>query len=192
MMTGGSISGFNRKFSMKYTRLLFLLLLTVLFAERPVAAEDLEKTSDVLMVAIPLAGLGSTIFYEDGREGSLQFLKALASSEVLVQGLKHIVDKDRPNGKSGSFPSGHASRAFMGAAFIHKRYGFQYAVPAYIGAAFAGYGRIVSDNHYLEDVLAGAAIGVLSSFYFTKPYDKVTIIPVAEAGFYGIKIFKEW
>jgi membrane-associated phospholipid phosphatase len=175
-------------------RFLLLFLMTVFLSVHPVYAADdvVEEAGDVLMVVIPLAGLGGTLFFEDGRQGTLQFIKALASSEVITQGLKHIVDKKRPNGEDESFPSGHSARAFMGAGFIHKRYGWKYAVPAYLGAAYVGYSRVSTDNHYVEDVLAGAAIGILNSFFFTTPYNELTMTPVAEAGFYGLKIYKRW
>jgi membrane-associated phospholipid phosphatase len=174
-------------------RFLLVLLMAVLLSARPVyATDDTEKAGDVLMVIIPLAGLGATLFYEDGWQGTKQFIKALASSEVITQGLKLVVDKERPNGESDSFPSGHASRAFMGAGFIHERYGFKYAVPAYLGAIYVGYSRVSTDNHYVEDVVAGAAIGLLSSFFFTTPYKELTVTPVAEADFYGLKIYKKW
>ena len=175
-------------------RFLLVLLIAVSLTVRPVYAADdeVEKAGDILMVMIPLAGLGATLFYEDGLQGTQQFIKALVSSEVITQGLKLVVDKDRPNGESDSFPSGHASRTFMGAGFIHERYGFKYAVPAYLGAIYVGYSRVSTDNHYVEDVVAGAAIGLLSSFFFTTPYKKFVVTPVADAGFYGLKIYKEW
>jgi len=70
------------------------------------------------------------------------------------------VDKKRPTGSNQSFPSGHTSAVFQGAAFIHKRYGLKQAAAAYIGATFVGYSRVESDKHFTEDVIAGAALGI--------------------------------
>ena len=33
-----------------------------------------------------------------------------------------------------------------------------------------GYSRVEAREHYPHDVIAGAAIGILSSYLFTKPY----------------------
>lgn len=49
-----------------------------------------------------------------------------------------------------------------------------------------------SDNHFTVDVVAGAAIGIASSFIFTKPYKGFVVTPVAVNGFYGIGISKQW
>ena len=98
------------------------------------------------------------------------------------------IDKERPNnGNNDSFPSGHTSTAFQGAAFIQKRYGWKYGAPAYVAASFVGYSRVEADKHHLEDVIAGAAIGILSSYYFTTPYKGVVIAPIANNGVLGLK-----
>lgn len=106
-----------------------------------------------------------------------------------------LIDKRRPeNNGSHSFPSGHTSAAFQGAAFIYKRYGWKYGLPAYLGAAYVGWSRIegTSDKHGIVDVIAGAGIGIASSFFFTEPYKGVTITPVTADGFYGILFSKKW
>lgn len=128
----------------------------------------------------------------DDTEGRTQFYKSFLTNLGVTWGLKYTINKKRPNGGSLSFPSGHTSAAFQMAAFIHKRYGWEYSVPAYIGASFVGYSRVESDNHYIEDVLAGATIGVISSFYFTKPYKGITVTPVATKGYYGLSMSVNW
>lgn len=75
----------------------------------------------------------------------------------------------------------------MGAGFIHERYGWKYAIPAYVA-----YNRVQADKHYTEDVVAGAVTGTLSSFYFTEPYKGFSITPVAEKDFYGVNISRAW
>lgn len=44
-------------------------------------------------------------------------------------------------------PSGHTSAAFQGDAFIHKRYGFDYAIVPYMGAIFTGYSRVHANKN---------------------------------------------
>ncbi|MGB3398652.1 MAG: phosphatase PAP2 family protein, partial [Candidatus Deferrimicrobiaceae bacterium] len=43
-------------------------------------------------------------------------------------------------------------------------------IPAYLAAAFVGYSRVEADEHWTKDVLAGAAIGIVSGFIFTSRY----------------------
>jgi membrane-associated phospholipid phosphatase len=127
----------------------------------------LTKTGDVLGVLIPASAYGMT-FYKGDDEGRVQFYKSFATTLAITQGLKNTANETRPNGGSKSFPSGHTSGAFQGAAFIHARYGFEAALPAYAASALVGYSRVDGRYHYTHDVIAGAAIGIASSMYFTK------------------------
>jgi len=128
-----------------------------------------------------------------GNEGRRQWLKALIANELAVEVLKAGIDKSRPNGfGQDSFPSGHTARAFMGAAFIHQRYDWKYAIPGYLGAAWVGYLRVDENKHVTEDVLAGALVGIGASFLFTTPYNNFEITPVATANYYGIAIRGRW
>ena len=178
-----------------WTAVLRLSFLCVgFFAHQAVLAEEqVEKNGDVLQYAILAAGLGTAVFYEEGYEGTIQFLTSFAVSQVVTEGLKRITDKTRPNGNCcKSFPSGHTSKSFMGAAFIHERYGWKYAVPAYIAATYVAYSRVEADKHYVEDVVAGAAIGIVSSFVFTTPYKGLEVTPVVANGFYGVYVGSTW
>ena len=56
--------------------------------------------------------------------------------------------------------------------------------PAYAGAAFVAYSRVYADKHYVEDVLAGAAIGIIASEIFTTPRDNVSISPIMQKDTY--------
>ena len=62
----------------------------------------------------------------------------------------------------------------------------------YSAAAFVGYSRIAADRHFVEDVIAGAAIGYLSSWLFTTRYDALTVSPVVGQGFVGIAFDGSW
>ena len=154
-----------------------------------VAASNVVETSgDVLLGLIPAVAFGSTLYIKD-TEGSMQFVKAFIANQAVTQGLKYTIHKDRPDDSDDhSFPSGHSSTTFQAAAFIHKRYGWKCSIPAYLGAAFTGYSRVDADKHYVEDVLAGAAIGTISGFYFAEPYKGVTVIPCASKNSFGIML----
>lgn len=151
-----------------------------------------EKAGDALFVLLPLSGFAATLVKHD-REGQIQFLKSLAATAIVTGGLKAAVDKRRPNGECcESFPSAHTSFAFMGATFIHKRYGKRYAIPAYAAAAFVAHSRVFADKHFVEDVVAGAAIGFLSSYFLTTAYRGVTITPVAGPDVIGFSFSGRW
>jgi membrane-associated phospholipid phosphatase len=177
--------------SLWLTILLWLICIGVFFPYPATASDDIEKSGDVIQVLIPAIAYGTT-FYLDDTEGRTQFYKSFFTNLGVTYGLKYTTNKKRPYGGSKSFPSGHTSAAFQGAAFIHRRYGWEYGVPAYIGASFVGYSRVESDNHDIEDVLAGAMIGVVSSFFFTKPYKGITVTPVATKGYYGLGMSANW
>jgi membrane-associated phospholipid phosphatase len=103
------------------------------------------------------------------------------------------VDRERPNGGDMSFPSGHTSAAFSGAAFIQMRYGWLYGSMAYAGAAYVGWSRVVTENHHVEDVIAGAGIGIISAAIFTKPYlDKIHILPFVSQERMGVTFLVKW
>jgi membrane-associated phospholipid phosphatase len=135
----------------------------------------IELTGDILHLAIPGAAFASTIIWaEEKHSGTWEIIKAGTLSTVTTYGLKFLIDKQRPNGEQHAFPSGHASRAFTGAAFIQRKYGWEYGIPAYILAGYTGWTRVYSNNHDYWDVLGGAIVGVASAYIFTKPYQKST------------------
>lgn len=177
--------------SLRLTILLWIICIGVLFPKPATASDDIEKSGDVMQVLIPAIAYGTT-FYLDDSEGRTQFYKSFFTNLGVTYGLKYTIDNKLPDGGGKSFPSGHTSAAFQGAAFIHKMYGWEYSIPYYLGAAFVGYSRVESDNHYIEDVLAGAVIGMISSFYFTQPYKGFVVTPVANKDYYGIAIRKSW
>lgn len=164
----------------------FILMLCPLFAMSTHAASNIERAGDVLAVTIPAVAYGST-YYMDDKTGRNQFYQAFATNVATTYTLKTLVDKERPDGSDNdSFPSGHTALAFGGASFIHKRYGLEYSIPAYVGATFVGYSRVHADKHDTADVLAGAAIGGLTSFYVT-PYERdgLSIAPNIAPDYYG-------
>ena len=173
---------------MKTTRKTLLIALFFVFSSLSPSAEAsdaIEISGDILQIAIPATGYAAT-FYLDDSQGRIQFYKSYAMTLGVTFALKYALNERRPNGGEYSFPSGHTSSAFAGAAFIHRRYGFAYAALAYLCAAFVGYSRVESDNHYTRDVIAGAAIGMASGFYFTDRYKGFTIKPEASDGTYKI------
>ncbi len=172
--------------------LLFILSFTVSVTA---FADKVEMTGDTLQILIPTVALSSTLVYEkkSGHNGTQQFVKSLATTLATTAALKEITHKKRPDGNNyKSFPSGHTSATFMGAAFIHKRYGIKNAILPYVGATYVAYSRIHAKKHDTIDVIAGAAVGILSSRYFTTPYKKLSVNPIVESGGLRVQLSKRW
>ena len=137
------------------------------------SSQNAQKTAgDILLFTMPAMAMGSTFIWQDGQKGTYQFSKALAGTLAVTYGLKLAINKERPNGENNnSFPSGHTSVAFTSAAFVQKRYGWEYGIPAYLLAGYVGYTRIEANKHDAVDVVAGAAIGIGMGYLFTKRYE---------------------
>lgn len=171
-----------------------ILSLTFFTQSNARAASGTEITGDILQILIPAGAYGAT-FLKDDPEGRMQFYKSFCTNLGVTYALKYAINKPRPeNNGDHSFPSGHTSAAFQGATFIHLRYGWEYSIPAYLGASFVGWSRVEgeSDKHDATDVVAGAAIGILSAYFFTTPYEDLAIAPIAGNGVYGISITGQW
>ncbi len=165
--------------------LLFPLLLSTLFAN------TLEKSGDALLLLLPSAAFGTALYLDD-KVGEMQFIKGAGINLATTLTLKYTIDKKRPDGSDkNSFPSGHTSVTFQAASFIYKRYGTNYGLAAYALATYTGYTRIQSDKHYIEDVLAGAAIGILSTYAFTTA-SGIEVGPIMIGGRYGVGLSRGW
>ena len=151
-----------------------LFVLFFCFSNSIAQNKSITTSGDILQLALPAVALGSTfIWKDDNTKLTWQLIKAYGSGLIIQQALKRIVLKPRPDRCDNySFPSGHTTSAFSGASFIQKRYGWKYGIPSYVLASFVGYSRIQAKKHDGWDVLAGAVIGVGTSFVFTKPYKK--------------------
>lgn len=151
----------------------------------PAAAESAGETAgDVLRVAIPAAAFALTVRRDD-TQGRRQFYRSFAANVGATYLLKDVVDKDRPDDSDDdAFPSGHASMAFHGAAFIHRRYGIRQAWPAYVLAGVTGATRVNADEHDTADVLAGAGVGIAAAFLLTDRWQDsgVTFTPIVGDG----------
>lgn len=172
-----------------------ILILVILFCMASVfdvlASDGIETAGDVLTIALPVAAAGMTVGLKDW-QGTLQFAESTALSTAITYGLRYTIDSKRPNGDDHSFPSSHASISFSSAEFLRKRFGWKYGIPAYIAATFVAYSRVESDQHYTRDVIAGAGIGILSTYLFTKPYQGWHIQPEVGQAYYGIRLTRNW
>lgn len=168
--------------------------LFLFFCASTFAKSNTETAGDVLHVLLPATAFVSSLYVEkesaEPYEGAWQLAKSGVISRVTVEVLKASITKNRPDGSDDdAFPSGHAADTFAAATFIQQRYGWAYAVPAYVAATYVGYSRVKSDKHETIDVLSGAAIGVLSGLYFTDSYNGVKLTPLASKQHgYGVSV----
>ena len=148
-----------------------------------------RTTGDVLAFVTPVAGLATILALQDW-QGLKQGALAGASTIGVTYALKYLVKKERPDGSDNhSFPSMHTSVSFTGAAFIQRRYGWKWGIPAYAVAAYVGWSRTYGKKHDWWDVAAGTAIGVGSAYIFTRSFAKkhnLSISPVAGDKHFGI------
>ena len=138
-------------------------------------------------------------------------------SALLVYGsselLKSTVMRYRPYFYSGnipggqgsdyykSFPSRHTAFAFMSAGFLTSTFFTEYPdspwkIPlcavSYTVAAGIGAARMCSGNHFLSDVLAGAAIGSVYGYlipwlHLRKDADRVSLVPLSNGLMVALK-----
>lgn len=126
-----------------------------------------RKIGDYTMYALVGGSLIlNTLFPGEGRNGWDNFCEELEVQGVtalITSSLKLAFPRTRPSGGAYSFPSGHTSSSFAAASLLDDNFGGAVGIPAYGLAGLTGYSRIESGAHYPSDVLAGAAIGILSA-----------------------------
>ncbi len=96
-------------------------------------------------------------------------------NELVCSGIKYLWHKPRPNGQkfvngfekidAGSFPSIHASRisfVYLSLGIMHYQIGNSWVLGLCLMVILTvGYSRIFLKKHFLTDVLAGYAFGIL-------------------------------
>jgi len=127
-------------------------------------------------------------------------LLANASTSAITHLLKSLINKERPNGSSYSFPSGHTSFSFTNASVLRKE--FQTTAPwfSYSGYLFStttGTMRMVNNKHWFSDVLVGAGIAMLVTelVYYYEPFknfnpfkktNNISLIPQIQQDTYSL------
>lgn len=128
------------------------------------------KPGDVLGSAGVLMGASAGTYLLGRASGhgrvahvGLDLLRAQIVTEAMVEPLKLIVRRERPNNSGGySFPSGHAAMTFATVTVIERHYGWKWAVPLYGWASYIAASRLHDNVHYLSDVAFGAAVGTIA------------------------------
>lgn len=101
------------------------------------------------------------------KDRTILLAMSYATMGILVNTMKYTFKEKRPDSNArNSFPSGHTATTFMGAEFLRKEYKDISPWIGYAGyavAATTGYLRIYNNRHYINDVIAGACIGITST-----------------------------
>lgn len=172
-----------------------ILALASLLAPAPALAfdeDDYKTLSHVLAVGLPAVAAGISLAKDD-TPGLVQLAKSGAFTLAVTEILKQTVHETRPNGRDDkSFPSGHTSVSFAAAQYMQMRGGWEYGVPAYVAASLVGYSRVRADGHYWRDVLAGAALGIASSYTFTDKGDWARVSVLATPHAVHAQISAQW
>ena len=147
---------------------------------------------------------------------SVELLEAVVYTEVVNGLLKSALNRARPyvgdepdpaafdlGGFRGdhedlAMPSGHAARVFALASVLSERADRWYvSVPLYAGATSVGIERVRSGDHWLTDVMVGAALGTLigrsvvddrSPPSSKRAADRVQYRPVLSLGRVGMRV----
>ncbi len=139
----------------------------VLSAGQAHALDSMTRNGNLLAAGLPVVAAGLSMANGDV-EGLTQLVKSEAATLVIVEALKSSTHQMRPNGKDDkSFPSGHAAVAFSAAQYMQMKGGWEYGAPAYLAAAYVANSRVEAHEHRWRDVVAGGAIGALTTYYFT-------------------------
>lgn len=89
---------------------------------------------------------------------------AYITMAALTNSGKYLFREKRPDSNArNSFPSGHTATAFTGAELIREEYGSGMGIGAYTVATGIAFLRLYNGRHWLNDVIAGAGVGILSA-----------------------------
>lgn len=139
------------------------------------------RVDDYLQYVPTVAFLGAEYLgakpHHTMRERLAVGLTAYAVIGTLVYGGKYTTRDLRPDGsKRNSFPSGHTAVAFVGAELVREEYGLKLGLPAYLLASGVGFLRMYNNRHWINDVFAGAGVGILG----------------ARVGYWMLPVYRRW
>ncbi len=173
MKTGGNFTSsiMKKRFRIPFILLFSLSCFLASHAQSDSYREFIQTSGDIIQVGLPLSALIMNGIHKD-KEGTIQLFYGLGTTFILTHALKRTIRKKRPDPSEAynAFPSGHTSVAFHAAAYLQKRYGWKYGVPALLLSTFTGYSRVegIDKKHDVWDVLGGALLGSVSAYVFTK------------------------
>lgn len=91
----------------------------------------------------------------------MDLLRSTVEVGALTYGMKRAFGRKRPTGECCAFPSGHSSLTFASATVLQRHLGWKAAVPTYALATYVAASRLHENRHFLSDVVAGSALGLI-------------------------------
>lgn len=120
---------------------------------------------------------------------------AYVAMAIVTNVTKALVKERRPDRSTyNSFPSGHTATVFTGAELMRIEYGPWVGLGGYAVATGVAFLRLYNNRHWLNDVLAGAGIGILCAnlgywllplerkLFKIKPGKQLMVMPAAGPG----------
>ena len=182
----------NRDISKKFV---FLAATSVIVSFNATASNqsDWDHFSDYTAYTLAASSLALPAYDKD-MKGLKESAFSIGSAGAISLLGKSLITEERPDHSGNdSFPSNHTSIAFSSATNLYIKYGWQAGLPAYGLASLVAVGRVEADKHYWKDVIAGAAIGSVSSYFFTTPLnDGVSLAPWIDKHQAGLSISMRW
>ena len=134
----------------------------------PALERPMKTASDLGKPAVLFGGLLLLAIADPAGPATARLaIAALIPVNLVVEGLKRATDRTRPDGEhkrsNAAFPSSHAANAATLAAVLARRWR-RITIPAWLAAAMVAFSRLYLNRHWMSDVLAGVAIGVLGAW----------------------------
>ena len=103
-------------------------------------------------------------------------LVVLAAVNLVVEGTKRVVQRERPDGErkpsNSSFPSSHAANAVALAWMLSRRWP-RLAIPFWLAASLVVVSRIYLNRHFPSDLLVGTGIGLAFAAFATARFSRL-------------------
>lgn len=178
------------------------MLALLLLLPGPGACADAASASQLRLSDrlrwVPAGAAAAYAAYRRDETGLWQLAGEMGATVLLTRGLKEALEDsawgERPDGGGHAFPSGHASMACTGGAFLGQRYGWREAAPAYAVAAWVGYIRVEENRHHWRDVIGGCALAYGLSRLIVRPYaDRdLSLAPWVDTDLVGLRVDLRW
>ncbi len=138
-------------------------------------------SADNYLQYLPAAEVFAANLWRRGEHGygevAILMAMSYATFSIANNALKYSIKEPRPTtGFRNSFPSGHTGTAFAGAEILRREFWATnkcVALSGYAVALSVAYLRLYNNRHWLNDVVAGAAIGYMSTTFAYWLYPKV-------------------
>lgn len=132
----------------------------------------IENIGTGVAIAMPIVA-GGIAYYKDDRVGIAQLLVETTLTVGTAYALKNIVREERPDGSDfKSFPSETTALSASGSAFLWRRYGWEYGLPASVMTQFVSYSRVQAHQHRWYDTLASSGIAAGYAYVLGTPFKK--------------------